>query len=391
MTFSMARLWLPILIQLGTACLLGRCLRAASEDAPNDETSLLQAASRPVLSSHVQPYSPAISQQCPTTPIVPVKGTEYVMPARGMITCCSANYMMTTDVPALQTSVEDYLRAGGRLIDTAPDYGSSESAVGKAVVASNIPRHEIWLQTKIDTDHFVKSKLMNAAKGLLLPGANQTSVSAYNWTLARVDSSLRIMNLSYLDSIVLHFGPAQAKFQTFQDKIPTDADFVQMWRALIDSQKQGKVRLIGVCESTQAEVQSLIDATGETPAVALVWYNPWMPVKQRNYVGWLKSKGIAVQAYGLFTQLSTEMVQAAERLGRPHNATWGQFIIQWALDQGIGFTTSYHGGWLREDMQCLGFHTNAEDRTTLGPELSCEEARASLVEPTRQFIPGCQS
>ncbi len=42
------------------------------------------------------------------------------------------------------------LEIGYRHIDTAQDYGN-EAAVGDAIRASSVPRHEIWLTTKVSS------------------------------------------------------------------------------------------------------------------------------------------------------------------------------------------------------------------------------------------------
>merc|ERR1719284_1715290 len=48
----------------------------------------------------------------------------------------------------VQDGVEQWLRLGGRHIDTADDYGTQPD-VGQAVQASGIPRKEIFITTKI--------------------------------------------------------------------------------------------------------------------------------------------------------------------------------------------------------------------------------------------------
>lgn len=52
------------------------------------------------------------------------------------------------DQDQCQEVVEEALRVGYRLVDTAQVYGNEE-AVGKAVKASGIPREELFITTKL--------------------------------------------------------------------------------------------------------------------------------------------------------------------------------------------------------------------------------------------------
>src|SRR6201996_19496 len=50
-----------------------------------------------------------------------------------------------------ERAVSAALEIGGRLIDTAPAYGT-EAAVGRAIAASGIPRAELFVTTKLATE-----------------------------------------------------------------------------------------------------------------------------------------------------------------------------------------------------------------------------------------------
>lgn len=276
----------------------------------------------------------------------------------------------------MESLIANYLRNGGRLIDTAPDYGTGQIATGIAVLGSGIPRKDVWIQSKIDTDGFALAKSSNS------------TISAYEWTLAQVDKTLQVMKLSYLNSMLLHFGPAQTLLQSGHDLSTTD--WLNMWRGLIEAKRLGKVLHIGVCETAQSEVQALIDSTGEVPAIAATWYHPWSPVAQKEYIKWLQGLGVTVQAYGMFNFAVD--VKRATLAGLRHNVTWGQFIIQWSQHQNIVMLTSYNGpngGYLEEDMQCNYFEPDAADREVLGPRHPCAVEEPKVVTLTYQHVPGC--
>ena len=56
-------------------------------------------------------------------------------------------------------SVRTALELGYRHIDTAQIYGN-EAAVGQVIADSGVPRHELFVTTKIWTDHLAGSKLI---------------------------------------------------------------------------------------------------------------------------------------------------------------------------------------------------------------------------------------
>jgi len=317
-----------------------------------------------------------------------VKGSEVPMPARGFITCCNFSFSKSE----MLSHLTNYLKAGGRLIDTAPDY-HHEDTVGEAILAAGIPREKLWISTKVDTDGW------RGIKG-----------SPSKWVLAQVDKSLKAMHLSYVDSMVLHFGIAQVAMEAKQPvelnatkiwRTIGPAEHVEMWRGLMQAKRQGKVRNIGVCETTRKEIENLIQETGETPSMVVTWVHPWMPKVQLDFVSWAQSKEMAVVAYGLFnfkyfpfgkggpnSSSNLLRVQAAEKAGKKHNVTWGQIAIKWARDQGVGFLTGlYHPEYLEEDLPCLdGLHLDAEDHATLAeaPPWECKDQYTA-----HQFFPGC--
>merc|ERR1719322_1438011 len=80
--------------------------------------------------------------------------------------------------------------------------------------------------------------------------------------------------------------------------------------------------------------------------------------------------GMAVQVYRLFLfkymDKSKARVQAATEAGLRHGVTYGQLVLQWALDQGVAFITPlYHPEYMSEDLPCQDFHTDAEDEKLL--------------------------
>ncbi|HEY3697874.1 MAG TPA: aldo/keto reductase, partial [Spongiibacteraceae bacterium] len=134
--------------------------------------------------------------------------------------------------------VTEALAAGYRSIDTARIY-DNESSVGAALAASGLPRHEL----------FITTKLWNSAHG-------------YDAALRGFDASLRRLGLDYVDLYLIHW-PA-----------PRKNLYVETWRALIELHKQGRARSIGVSNFHIPYLQRILDETGVVPVLNQIELHP---------------------------------------------------------------------------------------------------------------------
>ena len=106
------------------------------------------------------------------------------------------------------------IQVGYRLIDTAVNYGNEEE-VGEAVRRAGVPREELTVCSKI-------------------PGRHH----GYDDAVASTKESLQRLGLDHLDLHLIHWpNPSQGRY-------------VEAWRALVDLQREGLVRSIGVSNFT---------------------------------------------------------------------------------------------------------------------------------------------
>ena len=123
--------------------------------------------------------------------------------------------------------VRDALSAGYRSIDTAQCYGN-EAATGKAIQASGIPRDELFVTTKL------------------------WGGRGYKDTVKSIDSSLRALDVGYIDLLLIHE--------------PT-GDFSEIYRAMEDACRAGKVRAIVVANFLEKNYRSLLETAEIVPSV----------------------------------------------------------------------------------------------------------------------------
>ena len=203
------------------------------------------------------------------------------------------------------------LEAGYRHIDTAAMYGNEES-VGAAIKMSGIRRENI----------FVTTKLSNADHG--------------NPERA-LDTSLRKLNLDYVDLYLIHFPVRERR---------------HIWRVLEGLQAKGKARSIGVSNFTIGHLTELLAETDTVPAVNQVEFHPYL--YQRDLLDFCVAKGIVIEAYSPLTHGKRlddpRLVALAKRyskVGLQPAARWSQlsFMQKFARRRGIRSTAQILIRW----------------------------------------------
>ena len=197
-------------------------------------------------------------------------------------------WQLTRDTSA---TIEEALRLGYRMIDTAVDYGSEEG-IGKALAKTTVRREEIYLVDKIEEDE-----------------------DAYEATRKRLST----MEQRYADLMLIH-------------RPPENGVGIDLWRGLIRAREEGLTRDIGVSNYSATQIDELVDATGEVPVVNQIEWSPfgWSP----EMLEFSRRRKIVIQAYSPLTRgerLSDERLSeiAAEAGGTP-----AQVLIRWNLQLG---------------------------------------------------------
>lgn len=215
--------------------------------------------------------------------------------------------------------------AGYRHIDTARIYGN-EAGVGRAVAASGLAREDV----------FITTKLWNADQG-------------YDSTLKAFDDSMARLQLETLDLYLIHWlQPKQGKY-------------LQTWKALIELQRQGRVKSIGVSNFTVEALQEIIGETGVVPAINQVETHPYF--NQARLRAFEAEQGILHQSWsplGQGRELLEDpvLLEIAARRG----ATPAQVVLAWHLALGnVVIPKSVTPSRIQENWNALGVVLEEED------------------------------
>ena len=198
----------------------------------------------------------------------------------------------------VEAAVSTALDAGYRHVDTARLYGN-EAGVGRALAASDVPRDEVFVTTKVWND-------------------DQGGAS----TRRAFDGSMERLGLDVLDLFLIHWP------------VPRQDRYVETWQAMRELRDEGRVRAIGVCNFHPPHLQRLFDETGEWPSINQVELHPYL---QQNEVRELDaSHGIVTESWSPLA--SGKKVLDDPVLGRiaaAHDATVAQVVIAWHLALGL--------------------------------------------------------
>ncbi|KAL5338231.1 NADP-dependent oxidoreductase domain-containing protein [Aspergillus crustosus] len=217
---------------------------------------------------------------------------------------------------ATRDAVKHALQHGYRHIDTALNYGN-EKEVGEGILASGVPREEIWVTTKLDNHwhHRVREGL---------------------------ESSLKDLGLEYLDLYLIHF-PCSTDPED-RGRVLDGWDLVKTWQEMQRLLDTGKVRNIGVSNFQISHLEKLLSdpSCKVVPAVNQIELHPYNP--SPKLLAYCKSKGIHCTAYSCLGGHSDSPINGHTNLtndpiilkiAESKKRTPAQILLAWGLQRGV--------------------------------------------------------
>ena len=195
------------------------------------------------------------------------------------------------------TDMVSALHTGYTLLDSAFNY-ENEGAVGAAIRKAGLPRETLRVTSK-------------------LPGRHHH----FDEAIATVEESLYRAQLDYYDQYLIHWPN------------PSKGLYVEAWTALVEAQKRGLIRSIGVCNFLPEHLEAIISATGVTPAVNQIELHPYFPQDAQRAFN--AKQGIATQSWSPLGRASSMLQdpllqEIATRTGR----SIVQVILRWHVQLG---------------------------------------------------------
>lgn len=238
------------------------------------------------------------------------------------------------------------LKAGYRHIDTARKYGT-ESAVGEAMRASDLPRQDIFLTTKVSHENLRPADFAKS-----------------------VDESLAALGVDYLDLLLVHWpNPAIALSETMP--------------ALADAKRRGLARHIGVANFNIALLDEAVRLCPE-PLVALqAEYHPYLD--QSKLLAAVRRHKLVFIAHCPLGRGRLFGDPVLAQIAGEHGRTVAQVALRWSLQQNVApIPFSSKPQRIAENFMVFDFALSADDIARIA---ALKRANGRIANPVGR-VPG---
>lgn len=196
-------------------------------------------------------------------------------------------------------AISSAITKGYRLIDTAYNY-ENEGTVGQAIKKAKIAREDLLISSK-------------------LPGRYHK----HDLAIQAIQESLYRADLDYFDLYLIHWPN------------PKQGEYLEAWQALIDAQKFGLVRSIGVSNFLPEHLDQLEKETGILPVVNQIELHPlFSQPSQRAYH---EEHGILTEAWSPLGGHGHNILELPliQQLAKKYNKNAGQIVLRWETQLGV--------------------------------------------------------
>ncbi|WP_434114676.1 aldo/keto reductase [Paraburkholderia caffeinilytica] len=220
------------------------------------------------------------------------------------------------------------LRAGFRHIDTAQIY-RNESEIGECVVASGVPRSEIFLTTKVWVSNYSE-----------------------RFFEASVDESLRKLKTDYIDLLLLHWPGS-------------DVPLAEQIAGLIAVARAGKVRHIGVSNFNRALMTESIRLSAVPLVTNQFEYHPYL--NQSLLIEDTLQAGLAVTGYCGMAVGRVFSDPTLKEIAAHHDRTIAQIVLRWLVQQRgvVALSRTTRIDRLAQNLAVFDFELDSADMTAI--------------------------
>ena len=202
-------------------------------------------------------------------------------------------------------AVRAAVKLGYRLIDTAQAYGN-ERGVGEGVRTCGVPREELFIASKIAAE-----------------------LKTYDVAAKSIDETLEKMGLDYLDQMIIH---APQPWKEFRDEKRYFTENKEVWRALEDAQAAGKVRIIGVSNFLQDDLENLLSDCRVKPMVNQILLH--ISNTDAALLAFCREQEIQIEAYSPIAHGEALKNPAIAEMAKKYGVSAAQLCIRYVIQLG---------------------------------------------------------
>ncbi len=202
-------------------------------------------------------------------------------------------------------AVRAAVKLGYRLIDTAQAYGN-ERGVGEGVRTCGVPREQLFVASKVAAE-----------------------LKTYEEAARSIDETLEKMGLTYLDQMIIHSPQPWSEFRVEKRYFEENRE---VWRALEDAQKAGKVRVIGVSNFLKDDLENLMKDCRVKPMVNQILLH--ITGTDLALMEFCRQEGIQVEAYSPIAHGEALKIPAIADMAKKYGVSPAQLCIRYVLQLG---------------------------------------------------------
>ena len=229
------------------------------------------------------------------------------------------------------------LEAGYRHIDTAQAYGNEEG-VGQGIKESGLKREEVFITSKV-----------------------QAEFKTYEKAKKSIDESLERLGVSYIDLMLIHCPQPWILFRNKRRRFFKEN--IEVWRALEDAYKEGKLKAIGVSNFLVDDLENIINNSEIKPmANQILLHIGETPV---DVIKFCQENDIVVEAYSPIAHGKALKNKKIQAMANKYGVSVPQLCIRYTLQLDTISIPKASSKEHIEDNMKVDFEINEEDMVEL--------------------------
>ena len=204
------------------------------------------------------------------------------------------------------SAVKEAIKLGYRHIDTAQAY-RNEKGVGEAIRNCNVNRKKLFVTTKLAAE-----------------------VKSYKKAITSIKKSLKTMGLDYIDMMIIHSPQPWSKFR---GKKPYYKENREIWKALEEAYKAGKLKAIGLSNFEKADIDNILKSCTVKPMVNQILAH--ISNTPKELIQYSQEKDILVEAYSPIAHGELMKNNDVKKMAKKYGVSVPQLSIRYDLQLGL--------------------------------------------------------
>lgn len=233
-------------------------------------------------------------------------------------------------------AVRDAVAMGYRHIDTAQAYGN-ERGVGEGVRTCGVPHEEIFITSKVAAEH-----------------------KTYESAAKSIEESLAKLGMDYIDLMIIHCPQPWAEFRGERRYFTENKE---VWRALENAYKAGKVKAIGVSNFLVDDLENILDGCEVKPMVnQILTHITNTPLELINFC---REHDVLCEAYSPIAHGEALKNRLILSVAEKYSVTPAQLCVRYALQLGMVVLPKTSNPKHMKNNADIEFEISAEDMNIL--------------------------